>query len=216
MAKTYGDVVTLMRRIVGENDGDDPDATDDIFLGYVSDFVSLIMGQDIKTDDLWSWFEFDTVVGQDIYAFKDQGYTNIMPPAFVTDSNNGDTRLRWFQNPSSFFEAHPINVAAEQNGRPFDLLFYNNQITLRPAADAVYAIKIRAYIDLPEVTDGTTLLNQDYYLRYIAYGASLDYFADYANYEDHDKIYPIFRRYRALVLNRKAKQEMNTRAPQAL
>lgn len=216
MAKTYGDVVTLMRTIIGERDGNDPDATEDVLLGYVSDFASFVMGQDVKTHDLWSYFEFDTVVGQDVYTFKNQGYTNIHPPGYVTDSNNGDTELYWYQDPKDFYVRHPINVAAEQNGRPFDILYYDDQITLRPAADAVYSIKLKAYTELAEVTDGTTNIPQNYYFYYMAYGPSLDYLAAHGRFEEYAQIKPVFDRYRRLVLNRRAKQEVIERAPQAL
>lgn len=216
MAKTYGDVVTLMRIIIGERDGNDPDATEAVLLGFVSDFASLVMGQDIKTHDLWSYFSFDTVVGQDTYAFKDQGFTNIYPVGTVTDSNNGDTYLRWFQDPSKFYIIHPVNNAAEQSGRPCDLLYYNDEIILRPKADAVYSIRLRGYKELAEVTDGTTNLPQNYYFYYMAYGPALDYLAAHGRFEEYAQIKPVFDRYRRLVLNRRAKQEVIERAPQAL
>jgi len=216
MAKTYGDVEDLMRRIIGENDGDDPDATSNLLVTYISNFVKLVATQDMKSHDLWSWFEFSTTSGEDTYTFKDQGYANIRPPIYCIDSNNADTKLRYFESPDLFYKHHPVNNSNEQSGRPSDLLFYNNIMLIRPKADAVYTIRIRAYKELSEVTDTTTAIDQDYYLRYYAYGASLDYFADFGNIEDYNKILPIFNRYRKLVMNRKSQQAVTQRARQAL
>jgi len=216
MAKTFGDAATIMRRVIGENDGNDPDATSDLILDYLGNAYQFIMGQEIKSFDLYTWFEFTTTVGEETYTFKDQGYTNIMPPVYCIDSNNGDTRVNYFQDTESFYRRHPVNDANEDSGRPFDLLFFNNEITIRPKADAVYTIKMRAYKELQAPTTSTTNLEQDYFLRYLAYTAALDYFADFGNIEDYAKYEGIQKRYKNLVLMRTAKQATTQRTKQAL
>ena len=215
MAKDVGDVITLMRRIIGENDGNDPDATDSVLLSYVSDFYNLLMPQDIRVNELFSWFEFDTVDGQDVYPFKDQGYSNIYPPVYAIDSNNADTIVDFYQNPLDFYEIHPISKEEEQEGRPFSLLFYNDEILLRPTPDTVYTIRIKAYRELT-VSNQNDDIDQDYWFRYIAYGASLDYLSDFGNVEEYQKIFPAYDRYRKLVAMRRAKQETTQRARPAL
>lgn len=221
MAKTYNDVLTLMRRIIGENDGNDPDATNELLLDYIANFTKIIMGQEIKSFDLYTWFDFPTVVDQDTYDFKDQGFTNITPPIYAIDTNNNDTRINYFQDPERFYRRHPVNNTNEVSGRPFDLLFYDNELLIRPKADAVYTIRIRAYKELSVpssggVLDPTADIDQEYYLRYTAYGSSLDYFADFGNMEDYQKYEPVFKRYRNLVLMRKAKQATTQRTKQAI
>lgn len=217
MAKTFNDVITLMRRIIGENDGDDPDATNDLLLDYVANFYKIIMGQEIKSFDLYTWFEFQTVIDQETYTFKDQGFTNILPPIWAVDSNNADTRVNYFQNTADFYRRHTVEVDAEQSGRPWDLLFFNDEITIRPKPDAVYTIRMKAYKELSILNnDPTQNIDQEYFLRFIAYGASLDYLADFANYENYAQIEPIYKRYRNLVMMRKAKQETTQRAQPAL
>ncbi|MEN8236136.1 MAG: hypothetical protein ABFQ95_01085 [Pseudomonadota bacterium] len=212
MAKTYGDAEVIMRRVVGQNDGDDPDATTDLFIRYLSDFVTLIMGQDIKSQDLYSWFAFDTVSDQDTYDFKDQGFTNIFP-LVRADGND----MRYWEDPDRFFDIWPDTVDSTTNtGRPTDMLFYNNQLLLRPVPDQAYEIKLRGYKELPSVTDGSTKLEQDYFLRYIAYGASLDYLTDFGDHETYTKIFPIYQRYRSLVLTRTAAQQLTQRPLPAL
>lgn len=218
MAKTFNDVITIMKRVIGENDGNDPDATNDILLDYVGNFYRLIMGQEIKSFDLYSYFEFSTVVDQDEYTWKDQGFTNIMNPIYAIDSNNADTIVDFYMNPKLFFDRHPVNNNNENSGRPFSLLLFNDIITIRPKPDQVYTIKARAYKELTAPTAGTATNNidQEYFLRYIAYGASLDYFADFGNYENYAAIEPIFKRYRNLVMARTAKQNTTQRALPAL
>lgn len=226
MAKTFNDVITLMRRIVGENDGNDPDSTQDVLLDYVANFYKLIMGQEIKSFDLYTWFEFPTVVDEDTYQFKDviqddHGITNITPPIYAIDSNNGNTEVNYFQDPEQFYRRHPISNEQEDAGRPWDLLFFDNELLIRPKADQVYTIRIRAYKELFIPTSGGNLdatanIDQDYFLRYIAYGASLDYLADFGNIEDYSKFEPIFKRYRNLVMMRKAKQATTQRTKQAI
>lgn len=216
MAKTFNDVITLMRRIIGENDGNDPDATQAILLGYVGNFYSLIMGQEIKSHDIYTDWEFDTVIDQDTYTFKGQGFTNILPPAYVIDSQNSDTRLNWIQNRELFYKRHPIRDDNEDHSRPNDILFANDEIIIRPKPDQVYTIRVKAYKEFTIPTDGTTNIDQDYMIRFIAYGSALDYLADFGNIEDYAKIEPIYKRYKALVLMRKAKQETTQRAKPAL
>jgi hypothetical protein len=215
-ARTYGDVVNLMKRIVGENDGQDPDATDSIFLEYIQNFTEMIMGNDVKLFDLATWFEFDTVVDQEVYPFKDQGYTNLYNPCYVTDSNNSDTKLRFFMDPEIFYQRNPLVPQQQDTGRPGDLLFYNDEIILRPVPDDIYRIRIRAYTDLPEGITQNDEVPQRYYVRYIAYGASLDYMSDFGNDEDYAKKKPIYDRYRSIVLKRTADQYTTQRGKQAL
>jgi len=214
--RTYGDVLTLMRRIVGENDGSDPDATDTIFMEYIQNFVEMVMGQDVKLFDLYTWFEFDTVADQETYVFKDQGYTNLYPPAYVIDSNASDTRLNFFQSPELFFRRNSVDATNQDTSRPGDMLFYNDEVILRPVPNDVYTIKMRAYTDLPQDLTQNDNVPQRYYVRYIAYGASLDYMADFGNDEDYAKKKPIFDRYKSLVLKRTAEQMTTQRGVQAL
>ncbi len=212
MSKTYGDARDIMRRVIGQNDGDDPDATGDLLLTYLSDFVSLIMGQDIKSVDLYSWFTFNTVANQDTYAFKDQGFTNIFPRARA-DGND----MRYWESPDRFYDIWPDTVdTTSTTGRPTDMLFYNNEILLRPVPDQVYEIKLKGYKDLPEVNDGSSELQQSYWLRYIAYGAALDYLADFSDFETYEKVFPVYQRYRSLVLTRTAVQQLTQRPLPAL
>lgn len=221
MAKTYNDVVTLMRRIIGENDGDDPDATDDLLLTFVADFLKLVMGQEIKSFDLFTFFEFSTVVGQEDYTFKGEGFTNLFPPIYVIDSNNSDTQMNYFQNPELFFDRNPVDNANQDNSRPNDFLFFNNEIKIRPAPDAVYTIKVRAYkeVTIPSLggsLDGTQDIFQEYFFYYLAYGAALDYLAAFGQLEEYGQVEPIYKRYRNLVLMRKAQQATTQRSIPAL
>jgi hypothetical protein len=212
MPKTYGDAIDIMRRVIGRSGQDDPDATDGVLLSYLGDFTSLIMGQDIKSHDLYSYFEFNTLAGQDTYPFKGERFTNIFPN--VTASG---FKMRYHQNPNIFFNYYPETQDwTLQQRRPTDLLFYNDEILLRPVPDDSYLIKMKGYKEIIPPAISNTAIPQDYMLRYIAYGASMDWLADFGEDDLMAKKFPTFTRYRALVTSRTAVQNLTQRPIPAL
>ena len=59
-------------------------------------------------------------------------------------------------------------------------------------------------------------IDQEYFLRYIAYGTAMDYLADFGLFEILAQIEPVYRRYKSLVMMRTAKQATTQRAIPAL
>jgi hypothetical protein len=159
---------------------------------------------------------FSTVANQDEYVIDglfSETYVNFAQPVYVDD-----LRMRYYESPADFFSVWPIDTTNVQPGQPTDIMFFDNKFTLRTIPDAVYTIKIYAYKVNPSFVDGsgnldsTITISQDYWWRYIAYGAAIDWLSDYGQPERLKNVLPIFERYKALVANRSAIQ-MQTQRP---
>lgn len=103
-----------------------------------------------------------------------------------------------------------INVWAStyQVGRPYNLLFWNNEFTIRPVPDNVYVCEVEAF-QTPSQFMNTTdhpVLNQ--WAQYIAYGAAMEILRDRQDMEGVENLREGFQRQEALVLERQAVEEI--------
>jgi hypothetical protein len=103
-----------------------------------------------------------------------------------------------------------INVwaATYQVGRPYNLLFWNNELTIRPVPDNVYLCEIEVFqtpSQFMQTTD-SPILNQ--WIQYIAYGAALEILRDRQDMEGVQNLMEGFQRQEALVLERQAIEEI--------
>lgn len=103
-----------------------------------------------------------------------------------------------------------INVwaATYQVGRPYNLLFWNNEFTIRPVPDNVYLCEVEAYqtpAQFMQTTDNP-VLNQ--WAQYIAYGAACEILRDRQDMEGVANLQEGFMRQEALVLERQAVEEI--------
>jgi hypothetical protein len=103
-----------------------------------------------------------------------------------------------------------INVwaATYQVGRPYNLLFWNNELTIRPVPDNVYLCEVEVY-QTPAQFMSTTdnpVLNQ--WAQYIAYGAASEILRDRQDMEGVANLQEGFKRQEALVLERQAVEEI--------
>jgi hypothetical protein len=103
-----------------------------------------------------------------------------------------------------------INVwaATYQVGRPYNLLFWNNEFTIRPVPDNVYLCEIEAYQTPVQfmTTTQNPILNQ--WAQYIAYGAACEILRDRQDMEGVQNLMEGFKRQEALVLERQAIEEI--------
>lgn len=103
-----------------------------------------------------------------------------------------------------------INVWAStyQVGRPYNLLFWNNEFTIRPVPDNVYLCEVEAYQTPSQFMQTTNhpILNQ--WAQYIAYGAAAEILRDRQDMEGVQNLMEGFRRQEALVLERQAIEEI--------
>lgn len=101
-----------------------------------------------------------------------------------------------------------IWVATYQVGRPYNLLFWNNELTVRPVPDNVYVIEVEAYQTPVQfmTTNDNPLLNQ--WAQYIAYGAAIEILRDRQDVEGVQNLMEGFMRQEALVLERQSIEEI--------
>jgi len=103
-----------------------------------------------------------------------------------------------------------INVwaATYQVGRPYNMLFWNNELTIRPVPDNVYLCEVEVYqtpSQFMNTTDNPTL-NQ--WSQYIAYGAAMEILRDRQDVEGVSNLMEGFKRQEAMVLERQAVEEI--------
>jgi len=220
MAKNAGDSLTIMRRVIGATDNLDPSATDEVLLTYLNDNYQLIFPQDMHLKENFKFATFDTVSGQEDYEIEglfSETFVNFSQPVYVDD-----VRMYYYESPAQFYDLWPLDVSMVQPGQPTDMLFFDNKFTLRTVPDGAYTIKIMAYKLNPSFVNGSGNLDDsidiahDYWWRYLAYSASLDWLSDFGQIERYQQVYPMYERYKALVANRTAIQLMTQRPKPAL
>lgn len=103
-----------------------------------------------------------------------------------------------------------INVwaATYQVGRPYNLLFWNNELTIRPVPDNVYLCEVEVFQTPSQfmMTTDNPVLNQ--WSQYIAYGAACEILRDRQDMEGVQNLTEGFKRQEALVLERQAVEEI--------
>jgi hypothetical protein len=101
-----------------------------------------------------------------------------------------------------------IWAATYQVGRPYNALFWNNEITIRPVPDNVYLVEIETYQTPAQFmnTSNHPVLNQ--WAQYIAYGAAREILRDRQDMEGVANLEEGFKRQEALVLERQAVEEI--------
>lgn len=104
-----------------------------------------------------------------------------------------------------------INVwaATYQVGRPYNLLFWNNEFTIRPVPDNVYLCEVEAFQTPAQfmATNENPVLNQ--WSQYIAYGAAMEILRDRQDMEGVQNLMEGFKRQEGLVLERQAVEEID-------
>ena len=95
---------------------------------------------------------------------------------------------------------------AYEPARPQGVLFYNNQFQFAPIPDQVYQITMQGYIQQTELVDLGDVPLQAEWGYLIAYGASLDIFADRGDLAAYNNNYPILKRYENVALGRAVQQ----------
>lgn len=103
-----------------------------------------------------------------------------------------------------------INVwaATYQVGRPYNLLFWNNEFTIRPVPDNIYLVEVETFqtpVQFMTTTDNP-ILNQ--WSQYIAYGAAREILRDRQDLEGVSNLEEGFMRQEGLVLERQSIEEI--------
>jgi len=209
------EIITIMRNVTGRVDASDNLFSDNVMLGRINDFLGLIMPQDVRLYENKTWYEFsievdndDTTLFEDTYNIDLDvlGYSTLGAVAYCSGFD-----LQWFQSPDLFYAKWPETQTYTPQ-RPVDVLYYNNQLIFRARPDQAYSIKLEAYSIEPKLANAGTAIENPYFWRYVAYGASLDLFSDYGEMDEYAKYYPAFMRYKGLVNLRTNQQLMSQRS----
>jgi len=101
-----------------------------------------------------------------------------------------------------------IWAATYQVGRPYNLLFWNNELTIRPVPDNVYLCEVEVFQTPAQfmATTDNPILNQ--WAQYIAYGAASEILRDRQDMEGVENLKEGFTRQEGLVLERQAVEEI--------
>ena len=189
--RTVQQCLDLMRITIGRRNGNDPDSSDQTLLKYLNDFVALSMPNDTKLFESFGTLSFtiDQTNTTGIYTFNDVGadsdFINISQEAFISILDPVNNSVSWnqleiFQNPGDFFYRWGINNDEILiPGFPTEMLYYGNEFTFRTIPEQAYIVKIYGYKKNPEFPGPDEDIPFDYWFRYIAYGASVNYARDY-------------------------------------
>ena len=223
--RSVQNVLDIMRRALGRKNTNDPDASDSILLTYLNDFVSLIQPNDTKLIESFGTLTFtiDESNTTGVYTFNDVGadsdFINLSQEAFISLLDPENNSVSWnqlpiYQDPGEFFSIWGINNDEILiPGYPTMMLFYGNELTFRTIPQTSYLVKIFGYKKLNDYPDPNVNLEFDYWLRYQAYGASLNYASDF-KYEASEiaRIERTFARERKWMLTRTHNQIKMQRA----
>ena len=101
-------------------------------------------------------------------------------------------------------------VSQYQTGRPYCMMYWNNEITIRPVPKLIHKIEIETYltpVQFLQTTD-SPILNQ--WWQYIAIGAAIKVLEDRQDMDGVANLATLFDRQEALVLERQGIEELFT------
>lgn len=225
MAKYVSDAINIMRLTLGRRNENDPDSSDSMMLTYLNDFINLTMSDDLKIFEQYDTliFTIDETNTTGVYTFNDVGadsnFVNISHEGFITLTDPPDGSISWnrltiFQDPGLFYDEWGVdNTDILIPGYPTGMLLYGNQMVFRTIPDQSYDVYIYGYKEQPEFSsEGNPALPYNYWLRYLAYGAALNYARDFRyNTDDLKRISNNFAREREIVATRTFNQAKRSR-----
>ena len=192
MAQFVSDCIRTMRLAIGRRNENDPDSNDTTLFRYLNDFVNLTMSDDVKVFEQFGTLSFtiDETNTTGVYTFNDVGadasFTNISQEGFISLLNPPDGSISWnqlwiYQDPGQFYSTWGINnTDVLIPGYPTEVLYYGNEMVFRTIPNTSYLVQIYGYKIVPEFSsEGDPAIPHDYWMRYLAYGAAMNYARDY-------------------------------------
>jgi hypothetical protein len=192
MARFVSDALRIMRLAISRRNANDPDSSDATLLSYLNDFVSLTMGPEVKLFEQYGTivFTIDETVEDGVYTFNDLGadseFQTISGDGFISLTDPPTGSLSWsplqiYLNPGQFYSYWGVqNTDVLVAGQPTDMLFYGNELVFRTIPNTEYTVTLYGYKKHGDFsTVGDPPLDFDYWLRFLAYGAAVNYGMDY-------------------------------------
>ena len=106
-----------------------------------------------------------------------------------------------------------ITVWASQYsaGRPYCLLYWNNELHVRPVPDRVYKVELETYMTPAQFLNASSNPTLNQWWQYIAIGAAMKVLEDRQDMEGVQNLIPMFQRQESLVLERQGVEEIGQR-----
>jgi len=153
-------------------------------------------------------------------VFEDTNTTWTTADINITGSLTGTATINYDTGVVSVtFNAAPangqliyLNYVMFQPNRPEAMLYFANQFQLFPVPDQVYIIKMRSYKMTTALVNATDTPDLNEWGPCIAYGTSLDIFADYGENDAYAETTALHKEQISLILTRTEQDLLNTRA----
>lgn len=150
-----------------------------------------------------------------VVKVEDDGSGGLVNAGTTTSvgSINYTTGVTSYTPSAAILSGKDINVWSTwySAGYPSDILYWNNEITVRPVPDDVYRIEINAIQTPTAFAANSSQPIVDQWWQYIALGASIKILRDRQDMDGVGNIYPLFEEQRALVIERQANEEIGQR-----
>lgn len=192
MTRNLSDVLRIMRLATGRRNANDPDSDDDTMVGYVNDFYSLEMGNDVQLFEQFGTLSFDIDENQTgaVYEFPGSDtsntFANLTQEVMISLATPANESVSWQPlqvcfDPGVFYARWGINnLDILVTGFPTEVLFYGNEMVFRTLPDTTYTVNWYGYKKNADFdSTGNPELPFDEWVRYIAYGAARNYAVDY-------------------------------------
>jgi len=225
MAQTFDDSLKIMRLAIGRRNKNDPDSSDVTLKTYLNDFLTLTMSDDVKLFEQFGTLTFtiDETITTGVYTFNDvdadSNFVNLSIEGFITLTDPADESVSWnkltiYQDPGEFYGYWGINnTDILIAGYPTEMLYYGTEMVFRTIPDTSYDVTIYGYKENAEFTDSSENLPFNNWVRYLAYGAALNYARDYRfDANDLNQLKVEFAHERKLMLTRTFNQKKNARS----
>jgi hypothetical protein len=137
--------------------------------------------------------------------------TNIGTVNYVTGAISLDFTLAPGSPIPASGELFRVYVSQYQVARPYCLLFWNNEFTIRPVPDRVHKLEIEAYLTPVQfmLTTDSPIMNQ--WVNYLALGAAIQILTERQDMQGVQNLQPMFQEEEGLVLERQANEEIGQR-----
>lgn len=101
-------------------------------------------------------------------------------------------------------------VSQYQPGRPYSILFWNNEFTIRPIPKLIHKVEVETFLTPVQFMESTDQPILSQWAQYIAYGVSCEIARDRNDFDGVAQLMEGFKRQEALVLERQANEEIFT------
>lgn len=139
------------------------------------------------------------------------GTVNYVTGAFVIDFSALDSVVPGWPIIPAAGQQMSLFVSQYKTGRPFSLLFWNNEFQIRPIPKLVHKIEVETYLTPVQFMASTDspILNQ--WWQWIAINAAIKILEDRQDMEGVANLQPILAKQEDLILERQGTEEINQR-----